>query len=161
VRASIRVPPVRAMPNLARAAQKFLQLSEPIPVPSSEQHKHRYSKHLLFTRPMSAHQNSNSKGKRYSEAEKAKILNHVEQANSKRGRGGITSAAKKYGVTALTISNWLRANEPLALSMRSTNRNSNAAETLRRLAEIHEKIVEREHELLPLRREFEKLKRSL
>ncbi len=110
---------------------------------------------------MSAHQNSNSKGKRYSEAEKAKILNHVEQANSKRGRGGITSAAKKYGVTALTISNWLRANEPLALSMRSTNRNSNAAETLRRLAEIHEKIVEREHELLPLRREFEKLKRSL
>ncbi|MDE0596230.1 MAG: hypothetical protein OSB65_13390 [Roseibacillus sp.] len=110
---------------------------------------------------MGAHQNSNSKGKRYSEAEKAKILNHVEQVNSKRGRGGITSAAKKYGVTALTISNWLRANEPLALSMRSSNRNSNAAEALRRLAEIHEKIVEREHELLPLRREFEKLKRSL
>lgn len=110
---------------------------------------------------MGAHQNSNSKGKRYSEAEKAKILNHVAQVNRKRGRGGITSAAKKYGVTALTISNWLRANEPLALSIRSANRNSNAAESLRRLAEIHEKIIEREDKLLPLRREFEKLKRSL
>ena len=110
---------------------------------------------------MSAHQNSKSKGKRYSEAEKAKILNHVEQVNSNRGRGGITSAAKKFGVTALTISNWLRATEPLALSMRSTNRNSNAASTLRRLAEIHEMIAAREHELLPLRKEFEKLKRSL
>lgn len=110
---------------------------------------------------MSAKSNFKSKGKRYSESEKAKILSHVEQVNKTRGRGGITAAAKKFGVTALTISNWLRANEPLALSMRSANRNSNAADTLRRLADIHEEIAKRERELVPLRKEFEKLKRSL
>jgi transposase-like protein len=102
-----------------------------------------------------------SKGKRYTEAEKAKILNHVGQVNRTRGRGGIASASKQFSVTALTISNWLRANEPLALSMRSAHHNSHAADVLRRLADIHEKIAKRESDLIPLRKEFEKLKKSL
>jgi transposase-like protein len=43
-----------------------------------------------------------SKGKRYSEAEKAEILAYVEA----QGRGGQGKAAKKYKVSPLTISNW-------------------------------------------------------
>ena len=110
---------------------------------------------------MSANPKQKSKGKRYSEAEREKILSHVEEVNRSRGRGGIASASKKFGVTALTISNWLRSDEPRALSMRNHHRNSNAAETLRRLADIHEEITKREQELIPLRKEFEKLKKSL
>ncbi len=110
---------------------------------------------------MSRNPKKNSKGKRYTEAERNKILNHVERVNKSRGRGGIASASNKFGVTALTISNWLRSNEPLALSMRPANRNSTSIETLRRLAEIHNEIAKRERELIPLRKEFEKLKRSL
>lgn len=110
---------------------------------------------------MSKNSQPNSKGKRYSEAEKAKILGHVEKVNRDRGRGGIASASRTFGVTALTISNWLRANEPLALSFSPKNRSTDAARSLRRLADIHDEIVKREAELMPLRREFEKLKKCL
>ncbi len=110
---------------------------------------------------MSAKPKPQSKGKRYCEAEREKILEHVEDVNRSKGRGGIAAASRKFGVTALTISNWLRADEPRALSMRRTHRSSNAAETLRRLADIHEEMSKRERELIPLRKEFEKLKKSL
>lgn len=43
-----------------------------------------------------------TKGKRYSESEKAEILEFVNQ----QGRGGASAAVKKYGVSPLTISTW-------------------------------------------------------
>jgi transposase-like protein len=43
-----------------------------------------------------------SKGKRYTDEQKAEILAFVEA----QGRGGQTAAVKKFGVTALTISTW-------------------------------------------------------
>lgn len=46
-----------------------------------------------------------SKGKRYTEAEKQKILSFVEN----HGRGGQSAAATKFGVSPLTISNWRKA----------------------------------------------------
>jgi transposase-like protein len=42
------------------------------------------------------------KGKRYTDAEKSEILAFVNA----QGRGGQTKAAAKFGVSALTISNW-------------------------------------------------------
>jgi len=42
------------------------------------------------------------KGKRYTDAEKSEILAFVKA----QGRGGQTKAAAKFGVSALTISNW-------------------------------------------------------
>lgn len=45
------------------------------------------------------------KGKRYSDAEKAEILGFIE----KQGRGGATLAAKKYGISPLTLTNWKKA----------------------------------------------------
>lgn len=47
-------------------------------------------------------QANNSRGKRYSDAEKAEILAFVDS----QGRGGQSAAAKKYGISALTISKW-------------------------------------------------------
>jgi transposase-like protein len=43
-----------------------------------------------------------SKGKRYTDEQKAEILAFVEA----QGRGGQAAAVKKFGVTALTISTW-------------------------------------------------------
>ena len=102
-----------------------------------------------------------AKGKRYTAAEKKKILDHVQSVNESRGRGGITSASKKYGVTALTISNWMKGPELSYSAKRSSLASGNASETLRRLADLHDEIMKREQELVPLRREFEKLKKSL
>lgn len=45
------------------------------------------------------------KGKRYSDAEKAEILGFIE----KQGRGGATLAAKKFGISPLTLTNWKKA----------------------------------------------------
>ena len=45
------------------------------------------------------------KGKRYTPEEKSEILAFVEA----QGRGGQSQAAKKFGVSALTISNWRKA----------------------------------------------------
>jgi hypothetical protein len=45
------------------------------------------------------------KGKRYSDSEKAEILNFVAQ----QGRGGATAAAKKFGISPLTLTNWKKA----------------------------------------------------
>jgi hypothetical protein len=54
---------------------------------------------------MAAKKAASKKGKRYNAAEKAEILNFVEQL----GRGGATQAAKKYGISPLTLSNWKKA----------------------------------------------------
>ena len=48
-------------------------------------------------------------GKRYTDAEKAEVVNFVNEFNASNGRGGQAAAVKKFGVTALTITAWNRA----------------------------------------------------
>jgi transposase-like protein len=47
-------------------------------------------------------------GVRYSDAQKKEIVNFVAQYNSAKGRGGQAAASKKFKVTPLTISAWLK-----------------------------------------------------
>ncbi|MCW1921083.1 transposase [Luteolibacter arcticus] len=56
---------------------------------------------------MSAKKTVASKGKRYSEQEKAEILAFIES----QGRGGQSKAAKKYGVSPLTLSSWRKKSQ--------------------------------------------------
>jgi transposase len=49
-----------------------------------------------------------AKGKRYTDTEKQEIVSYVNDFNAKNGRGGQASAVKKFGVTALTITGWLK-----------------------------------------------------
>ena len=46
------------------------------------------------------------KGVRYSDEQKAKIVQFVQDHNQANGRGGQSAAVKKFGVSALTISKW-------------------------------------------------------
>lgn len=110
---------------------------------------------------MNTNRTNISKGKRYTEAEKTKIINHVKHVNKTRGRGGIASASKQFKVSALTISSWLRVNDPLLLSTRTTNRSSDPVVILRRLAELHDEIAKRESELQSLQKGFDKLRKAL
>lgn len=99
------------------------------------------------------------KGKRYSDREKAQVLSFVEKVNAEKGRGGITAAAKKYGITPLTISNWIKkAGAPHSRPPRDS---ADFAANLRRLAEIHEAISQKEGELQALQREYSALKKKL
>lgn len=47
-------------------------------------------------------------GVRYTDAEKQKVVDFVSEYNTANGRGGQSAAAKKFNVTPLTISGWLR-----------------------------------------------------
>jgi hypothetical protein len=109
--------------------------------------------------------NRNTKGKRYTEAERRKILNHVEHVNKTRGRGGIASASREFGVTALTIGNWLNSDEPLALVVRNSSRrgpaNRHPGPILRKLTVLHAQIGQRQREIALLRKEFEEIKRRI
>lgn len=79
--------------------------------------------------------------------------------NAERGRGGITAASKKFGITPLTISNWMQKTG--VPSVRGARSNVNFASNLRRLADIHESISKKEAELLKLQREYAALKKKL
>jgi transposase-like protein len=48
-------------------------------------------------------------GIRYSDTQKKEVVNFVAQYNSANGRGGQSAAAKKFKVTPLTISAWLKS----------------------------------------------------
>ncbi len=48
-------------------------------------------------------------GVRYSDAQKKEVVDFVIQYNSKNGRGGQSVASKKFKVTPLTISAWIKA----------------------------------------------------
>lgn len=100
-----------------------------------------------------------SKGKRYTDKEKAQVLAHVEKVNAEKGRGGITAASKKFGITPLTISNWVKKTG--VLPMRGRRGVGNFAANLRRLADIHESISKKEAELIRLQREYATLKKKL
>lgn len=50
-----------------------------------------------------------SKGKRYSLAEKQKVIEFVNEVNASKGRGGQSAASKKFGISPLTISSWLKS----------------------------------------------------
>ena len=103
---------------------------------------------------------ANSKGKRYTSAEKAEVLKWVNDYNAKHGRGGVANASKHFGITQLTIHNWVRQGGG-AVGGRSIKINSNQADTLRNLADLLDQIAERETELQGLRKKYSELQREL
>ncbi len=46
---------------------------------------------------------------RYPEAKKKAVCNFVRTTNKKKGTGGIAAAVRKYKVSALTITRWLKS----------------------------------------------------
>ncbi len=48
------------------------------------------------------------RGKRYSAEEKSKIVAFVNEHNAKNKRGGQLTAAKKFGISQITIASWLK-----------------------------------------------------
>lgn len=99
-----------------------------------------------------------AKGRRYSIAEKRAVLDYVESVNLERGRGGIAAASGHFGVSPLTISNWLRSD---GMPTRGGGGNRPSVEVFRRLAELHERIVKVESELSAYEKEYVRLKSEI
>ncbi len=118
-----------------------------------------------------------TKGKRYSVEEKQEIIDYVAQVNAEKGRGGQSEASKKFGVSPLTISTWIKkggatkaakpgrkpGRKPGKASASAAPRGSkgDVGSVLAQLAKLDGEIAAKRQELSNLETKFESLKNSL
>lgn len=103
---------------------------------------------------------SSSKGKRYTEAEKKEILSYVEKVNAEKGRGGQSAAAKKFGISQLTIASWLKSASGLPAGVRGSAKGGINGKLSAMLA-LGTEIERSEKELAKMKVKFNALKESL
>jgi len=104
------------------------------------------------------------KGKRYSDAERQKVISFVNKVNAAKGRGGVAQASRKFGISQLSIGNWLkksgasggaRPGRPRSAGRKGRDR------VLSDLTSLNREISKRRSELAALEARFDKLKASL
>ena len=99
-----------------------------------------------------------TRGKRYSSKQRAAILVFVDKHNAKNGRGGAAAAARKFAITQLTISKWMKeTGAPAPTRKNSTDFNK----TINRIAEVHKEMASFQDKLDKLRKEYVELKAAL
>ena len=104
---------------------------------------------------------ASKKGKRYTSAKKAEVLNWVNAYNVKHGRGGVANASKEFGITQLTIHNWVPQGGAAMSSGSGLRVVPRHAGILRQLADLLDQITERETELGKLRKDYDNLRKKL
>ncbi|GAA5483770.1 hypothetical protein [Haloferula sargassicola] len=109
---------------------------------------------------MSTKTAKNAKGRRYTDAEKQEVIDFVNQVNATKGRGGQSAASKKFKISPLTISGWLKKTDAVP-SGKSAAVGGSISKKLARLQDLHGEIANKEKELAKLRSQFEALKGSL
>ncbi|MFC7337115.1 hypothetical protein ACFQY0_07995 [Haloferula chungangensis] len=106
-----------------------------------------------------------SKGRRYTQAEKAEILEYVDKVNAEKGRGGQSAASKKYKISPLTISSWIRSGiggaSGLSITPSSPSIAGPIGKKLAKLQALHDQIMRAEKELSKMKAQFNALKSSL
>jgi transposase-like protein len=105
-------------------------------------------------------------GKRYTDAQKAQIIAFVHEVNAAKGRGGATASAKKYGVSPLSISNWIKkggaASSPKkAKGARKATRGRKIESAWDELVSLRNDISSLEKELEQKRDRFNKVKTKI
>jgi transposase-like protein len=105
--------------------------------------------------------------KRYSPESKAEILEFVRDHDAANRRGGKSAAVRKYGVTALTLSNWLKASKMdgkrvkaggKAKAPGSTKRGRTAGSGTGSIEATLNRMLEIRNQVAALMSEFESLK---
>ena len=99
-----------------------------------------------------------ARGTRYTPKQKSNILLFVDKHNAKNGRGGAAEAARKFGITQLTISKWMKETGAPAPQRKSS---VDFNKTVKRLTEIHKDMAEYQSKLDALRKEYVDLKSAL
>jgi transposase-like protein len=100
------------------------------------------------------------RGKRYTAEEKSKIVAFVESHNASNGRGGQSVAAKKFGVSQLTISSWLKGAGAGGRGSKASSKGSMQSK-LASLLTLGQDISKLEKELNTKRAKFDAIKASL
>ncbi len=106
------------------------------------------------------------RGVRYSEDDKKKVVAFVHSHNARHGRGGQSEAARRFGLTVLTVSSWLKG---YGVAPARASKGSGTAATLSAtlagrltaLTVLGEEIRKAEEGLASLRARFQTLASSL
>jgi len=103
-----------------------------------------------------------AKGRRYTAKEKADIIAFVDKVNTDKGRGGQSAASKKYKISPLTISSWIRAGSGGGgASVGGGAVAGPIGKKLSKLQALHDQIARAEKDLSKLRTQFNSLKSAL
>ena len=105
-----------------------------------------------------------AKGRRYTTKEKAEIIAFVDKVNAEKGRGGQSAASKKFKISPLTISSWIRSGIGGGGSISAGSAASVAGpigKKLSKLQELHDQISRGEKELSKMKAQFNALKAAL
>lgn len=102
-----------------------------------------------------------AKGKRYSEAKKRQVVDFANEVNAERGRGGVSAAARKFGVTPLTISKWIKDGSGSGAPPVKQGRKPVGGDILQQLVALNAEIKSLEAELAGKTARFDMLKRQL
>lgn len=116
-----------------------------------------------------AKKGSKGAGKRYSATEKQEVVNFVNAYNASNGRGGQSEAARKFNISILTVSAWLKKSgnkvakggKVVASSKASAKVSSALTSKVASLLQMSDRIVKAENELAKLRAGFESMKASI
>ena len=106
------------------------------------------------------------KGKRYTAEERQKDVSFVAAHNAENGRGGATAASKRFGVSQLTVANWLKAGTSASAAGKVGRPSGGASagkrgKVLAELSRLDSEIASRRKELDALEARFQKLKDGL
>jgi transposase-like protein len=105
-----------------------------------------------------------SSGKRYTDQEKQEIVSFVARHNEENGRGGQSAAGKKFGVSALSISTWIKkfgSSSPSPKPTAAAKRSGKPSVIDLAKSAILEKMMEISGEIEELQSEFAELKSQL
>lgn len=102
------------------------------------------------------------RGKRYSAEEKSKIIAFVNEHNAKNKRGGQLTAAKKFGISQLTIATWLKKSGGKSTGKAAAKgAGKTAAKSSSKAVTAKGSMEKKLNSLLSLGKEIEKLERDL
>jgi transposase-like protein len=116
-----------------------------------------------------AKKGSKGAGKRYSAAEKQEVIDFVNSYNASNGRGGQSEAARKFNISILTVSAWLKKSgnkvakggKALAAGKSAAKVSSALTAKVASLIQMSDRIQKAELELAKLRAGYESLKSSI
>ena len=100
--------------------------------------------------------------KRYTEEQKNEILSFIDKFNADQGRGGQTAAIKKFGVTAVTLSNWnKKTGKKASKGAKTAKKTRNPSKLWDRLNTVKAEIAKAEKALSKLNREAKELRKEI
>jgi transposase-like protein len=107
------------------------------------------------------------RGVRYSSQQKAEVVNFVKEYNAANGRGGQSQAAKKYGLSVLTVSAWLKSAGVKGGRTKTANAGKASAVPaglngkIASLIEVSDQLRKAESETARLRAKYDALRASI